>query len=57
MTMAPFDELFPDLARDESRTITVFDHDRLLPGSYLLREVTASIRAAIAAGCCPDLAR
>jgi hypothetical protein len=37
--MAPFDELFPDLARAESRTIKVFDHDRLLPGSYLPRQV------------------
>ena len=38
MTMAPFDELFPDLARDESRAITVTQHDALAPGSYLLRE-------------------
>jgi hypothetical protein len=39
MTMAPFDELFPALARDELRTIAVLDHDLLLPGPYLLREV------------------
>jgi hypothetical protein len=38
MTMAPFDELFPDLARSESRAITVAGHDRLPSGSYLLRE-------------------
>lgn len=38
MTMAPFDELFPALARSESRTIKVMQHDQLIPGSYLLRE-------------------
>ena len=38
MTMVAFDELFPDLARAETRAIEVFDHDHLLPGSYLLRE-------------------
>jgi|SRR5579859_1422712 len=38
MTMALFDELFPELARSESRAITVKQHDALLPGSYLLRE-------------------
>ena len=38
MTLALFDELFPDLARSESRAITVMQHDALLPGSYLLRE-------------------
>lgn len=36
--MAPFDELFPDLARQETRSIAVMQHDGLLPGSYLLRE-------------------
>ncbi len=38
MTMAPFDQLFPDLARSESRSITVVKYDGLLPGPYLLRE-------------------
>jgi len=37
MTMAPLDELFPDLARSESRSITVMDYDCLPPGPYLLR--------------------
>ncbi len=38
MTMAPFDELCPALARAESRTIKVLQDDDLRPGSYLLRE-------------------
>jgi len=38
MTMAPFDKLFPAVARSESRTIKVRQHDRLPPGAYLLRE-------------------
>jgi hypothetical protein len=38
MTMASFAELFPELARSESRAITVTRRGELPRGSYLLRE-------------------
>ncbi len=38
MTMIAFDVLFPDVAREESRSITVLEDVRLAPGSYLLRD-------------------
>jgi hypothetical protein len=38
MTMAPLDELFPDLARSESRSITVMDYDCLPPGLWASAE-------------------
>ena len=58
MTMAPFDELFPDLARSESRSITVIQQEDLLPGSYLLREAyCVEPRSRLPASAPPDLAR
>ena len=58
MTMAPFDELFPDLARSESRAITVTRHGalaaRFVPAARgVLHRATLRLPARAA----PDLAR
>lgn len=52
MTMAPFDELFPDLARSESRALTVTEHGDLAPARTCCAKRSARSRAAATVGAC-----